>query len=425
MTEIDRRTLLVGLGAVAGAAVLPTAAAKAEPQAGAPAINKNLPDVTVVGAGAFGVWTSLCLREKGANVTLLDSYGAGNARQASGDETRQIRSAYGDREIYSRWANQAFDIWHHRQDEFKRRLIFDNGVLSPNEPEKQFEAEKTIFAKLNIPFEVLTPDECKKRWPQGGFEGDERAFYEPKAGIVKARESLIAGTEVFTQKGGKYKIGMATPGESAGGKMTNIKLADGSTMSSGTVIFACGPWLPTVLPDVLTNYIRRTRSEVFYVGSPPGDLSYHWERFPNIWHGGGGYSLSDVDYGYKVAPGGPGVLSIDPDRDERIVSPIMWEMARRFVAHRTPGLVNQPIVASRVCNLENSNNEHFIIDTHPAYANVWIAGGGSGHAFKMGPKIGEYLSDRILGIADPAEEKTAFALSTHKAWETQRGFGPM
>jgi hypothetical protein len=43
----------------------------------------------------------------------------------------------------------------------------------------------------------------------------------------------------------------------------------------------------------------------------------------------------------------------------------------------------------------------------------------------MGPKIGEYLSDRILGIADPAEEKMAFALSTHKAWETQRGFGPM
>src|ERR1700722_3206743 len=134
MTDIDRRTLLVGLGAAAGAAVLPTATAKAEPQAGAPAIKKNLPDVTVVGAGAFGAWTALCLREKGANVTLLDSYGAGNARQASGDETRQIRSAYGDREIYSRWANQAFDIWHHRQTEFKRRLIFDNGVLSPNEP---------------------------------------------------------------------------------------------------------------------------------------------------------------------------------------------------------------------------------------------------------------------------------------------------
>jgi sarcosine oxidase len=415
LENINRRTVLTWLGTAAGAAASTLKLrAKAEVVTGAPAINHNLPDVTVVGAGAFGAWTALCLRERGVKVTLLDSYGAGNARQASGDETRQIRSAYGDREIYSRWADRAFTLWHQRQDEFKRRLIFDNGVLSPNEPVEQFEAEKRIFTKLKIPFEVLTPDECKKRWPQGGFEGDERSLFEPRAGIVKARGALIAVTEVFTQKGGTYQIAMATPGASEGGKITSLKLADGTTMSTGMAIFACGPWLPTVLPSVLENYIRRTRSEVFYVGSPPGDLSYHWERFPNIWHGGGGYSLSDVDYGYKVAPSGPGVLTIDPDHDERIVSPIMWEMARRFVAHRTPGLVNQPIVASRVCNLENSDNEHFIIDTHPEFANVWIAGGGSGHGFKMGPKTGEYLADRVLGIADPAEEKALFALSAHK-----------
>ena len=416
MTDnINRRTVLGWLGTTVGAAasstklICETSALQA-----APAISKNLPDITVVGAGAFGAWTALCLRERGAKVTLLDSYGAGNARQASGDETRQIRCAYGEREIYSRWADRAFTRWHERQDEFKRRLIYDNGVLSPNEPVAQFEAEKVIFAKLKIPFEVLTPDECKKRWPQGGFEGDERALYEPRAGIVKARESLIAATEIFQQKGGTYKIGMATPGASQGGKMSNLKLADGTTMGTGLAIFACGPWLPTVLPDVMTDFIRRTRSEVFYVGSPAGDLSYHWERFPNMWHGGGGYSLSDVDYGYKVAPSGPGSLTIDPDTDERIVSPIMWEMARRFVAHRTPGLVNQPIVASRVCNLENSDNEHFIIDTHPGMSNVWIAGGGSGHGFKMGPVTGEYIADRVIGRADPAEEKALFALKAHK-----------
>jgi glycine/D-amino acid oxidase-like deaminating enzyme len=401
--SMDRRTLLKGIGIAATSAVA------------APALARNLPDVTVVGAGAFGAWTALCLRERGANVLLLDSYGAGNARQTSGDETRQIRAAYADREIYSRWADHAFTRWHERQAEFKRRLIFVNGVLSPNEPEAQFQAEQRIFAKLKIPFEILSPDECRKRWPQGGFDGDVHAFYEPRAGTVKARESIIAATEAFVAKGGKTKIAAAMPGAFSGGRMTNIKLNDGSALSTGVAIFACGPWLPTVFPEVLTNFIQRTRSEVFYVGSPPGDLSYHWERFPNIWNGEGGYSLSDVDYGFKVAPAlGPG-LPMDPDRDERIVSPIMEDMAHRFVAHRTPGLVGQPIVASRVCSLENTDNEHFIIDTHPGYANVWIAGGGSGHGFKMGPVTGEYLADRVLGIADPAEEKTLFALGSHKA----------
>src|SRR6202000_1289344 len=110
--------------------------------------------------------------------------------------------------------------------------------------EEQFEAETRIFTKLKIPFEVLTPDECKKRWPQGGFEGDERALVEPRGGTVKARETLIAVTEVFTQKGGTYKVGMATPGAAQGGKMANLKLTDGTEMGTGMAIFACGPWLP-------------------------------------------------------------------------------------------------------------------------------------------------------------------------------------
>ena len=133
---MDRRTLLKGLGTAVASAAAATA----------PALTRGLPDVTVVGAGAFGAWTALCLRERGANVLLLDCYGAGNALQTSGDETRQIRAAYSDQEIYTRWATRAFTRWHERQEEFKRRLIFANGVLSPNEPQQQFEAEQRIFS---------------------------------------------------------------------------------------------------------------------------------------------------------------------------------------------------------------------------------------------------------------------------------------
>src|ERR1700749_4818844 len=136
---MDRREFLVGAGVGAAATMLSPADSKAP--SSAPAIGRNLPDIAIIGAGAFGAWTALSLQERGAKVTLLDSYGAGNARQASGDETRQIRAAYGDREIYSRWATRVFALWHQRQEEFKRRLIFVNGVLSPNEPVEQYEAE--------------------------------------------------------------------------------------------------------------------------------------------------------------------------------------------------------------------------------------------------------------------------------------------
>ena len=81
-------------------------------------------DVAVIGAGAFGGWTALYLREMGLSVVLIDAYGPGNARAASGGETRQIRAGYGEREIYTRWVMEAFDRWDARQAEWGGQPLF-------------------------------------------------------------------------------------------------------------------------------------------------------------------------------------------------------------------------------------------------------------------------------------------------------------
>ena len=54
----------------------------------------SMPRVAVIGAGAFGGWTALELRRRGAQVTLIDAWGPGNARASSGGETRVIRATY-------------------------------------------------------------------------------------------------------------------------------------------------------------------------------------------------------------------------------------------------------------------------------------------------------------------------------------------
>jgi glycine/D-amino acid oxidase-like deaminating enzyme len=60
-----------------------------------------------------------------------------------------------------------------------------------------------------------------------------------------------------------------------------------------------------------------------------------------------------------------------------------------------------PLVGTEVCQYESTPDAHYLLDRHPAAPNVWIAGGGSGHGFKMGPVIGEMLADAVLGIAAP------------------------
>jgi len=78
------------------------------------------------------------------------------------------------------------------------------------------------------------------------------------------------------------------------------------------------------------------------------------------------------------------------------------------VEQRFPALCGAPIVETRVCQYENTWNGDFLIDQHPEMDNVWFVGGGSGHGFKHGPAVGEYVAGRILG-GGAVEERFSLA----------------
>jgi glycine/D-amino acid oxidase-like deaminating enzyme len=85
------------------------------------------------------------------------------------------------------------------------------------------------------------------------------------------------------------------------------------------------------------------------------------------------------------------------------VDPAAVAAVRRELASRFPGLSQAPLLETRVCQYENSSNGDFIIDRHPDLENVWIAGGGSGHGFKHGPFVADYLQKMMdgHGTAEP------------------------
>ncbi|HLM24102.1 MAG TPA: FAD-dependent oxidoreductase, partial [Pyrinomonadaceae bacterium] len=82
---------------------------------------------------------------------------------------------------------------------------------------------------------------------------------------------------------------------------------------------------------------------------------------------------------------------------ERVVSTSGLEAVRAYLAQRLPRLADAPVTETRVCQYENTSNGDFVIDRHPAFENVWIVGGGSGHGFKHGPAVGEYVTGMIAG----------------------------
>jgi glycine/D-amino acid oxidase-like deaminating enzyme len=70
-----------------------------------------------------------------------------------------------------------------------------------------------------------------------------------------------------------------------------------------------------------------------------------------------------------------------------------------------------PINETRSCHYESSVSRNFIIDKHPDFDNVWLAGGGSAESFKQGPVLGEYIARRVMGLDEDAELAEGFKLS--------------
>ena len=403
MTPLDRRRFLK----VAGGAGAIAASWHASPAGQPPA---SASEVVVVGAGAFGGWTALYLREMGHSVTLIDQYGPGNSRATSGGETRQIRAVYGEREIYTKWVIEAFDRWQAREAEWGKQLFFRTGQISlaPDWTHELTETRK-VFDRLGVTYEVVPAGDLARRYPQMRTADFGAAMYTPGTGVLKAREGCLAVAQAFEKKGGRSITAKVELGARSGATLQDITLSSGQRVSAQTFVFACGPWLAKVFPSVMAKKLETPRRAVFFYGTPPGDERFTAPNFPT-WSLPGAYGFPSIEgKGFKIAPTFDHVL-VDPDTQEHTLTAEEIRLGREFLAKWFPDLARQPLVDARICQREDSVDEHFIVDQHPELANVWMVGGGSGHGYKHGIMLGDYVAHRVTGRDRNPELAATFKL---------------
>lgn len=355
------------------------------------------PKIVVIGAGAFGGWSALFLQRSGAQVTLVDAWGAGNSRASSGGETRVIRHAYSNI-LYVNFAQRALQLWHEHCDRWQMSLYRQSGVLFLDQGGDFCAQARTNLRTAGIPHEDLSAAELARRWPQIRSDDLRSGMYEPEAGFLQARRACGAVLDALLKEGGEYLTASAKPGDFEAGELLNVRLHDGRTIEADQYVFACGPWLGSVFPE-LADMLNVTRQEVFFFGQPAdrqqefsGALPVWAEVGKQFWYGIPG----DGKRGFKIASDtrGPG---FDPTAGDRSNSRSGLEAARNYLGRRFPGMQGAPLLESRVCQYTDTPDEHFIIDRHPRAENCWILGGGSGHGFKHGPAIGEYVAGIIAG----------------------------
>lgn len=375
-------------------------------------------DAVVIGAGVFGAWIAWHLAKRGQRVMLLEMYGPGHVRASSGGESRIIRMSYGADEIYTRWSQASLVQWKELFAEAGERLFHETGVLWLGAQGNIYlQQSLESLRKCGVNHEALQQAELQERYPQVNFENVARGIYEPESGVLLARRAVNCAVESAVRMGVVLRMAQAFSPRGKG-RVESIELAGGGErVAAGNFVFACGPWLGKVFPELLGERIFPTRQEVFFFGPPAGDVRFAPPMLPTwFFQSDEVYGMPDIEErGLKLACDVHGER-VDPDTQSRIVSKEKAEWAREYVAQRFPAMRGAPIVETRVCQYENTSSGDFLIDRHPDFCNVWLVGGGSGHGFKHGPAVGEHVAGLVLG---EARVEPRFALAA-KAREQRR-----
>ena len=350
------------------------------------------PSAIVVGAGVFGASVADRLAGSGWEVTLIDVDEPGHDRGTSSGHTRVIRYGHGTDVRYVRMAWRARTLWEELEQETGAGLFVRCGVLWLARSGDGWEADsEAVLREEGIPVERLGPDEAARLYPSFSAEGITHAMLETEGGALRARDATRALVGRAVARGATLARGRAEPAHDGG------VVVDGRTRRADRVVWAAGPWLGRLFPGLVE--LRVVRREYDYFDAGPGWSAASVPIFYDF--AGPVYGIGDVDgHGFKVAPDDP-APEFDPDTIDRPADPGSEAASRAYLRLRFPALADAPLIGFRVCQYELTADNQFIVAPHPEQEGVWILGGGSGHGFKHGPALAEYVERLLDGAERP------------------------
>jgi glycine/D-amino acid oxidase-like deaminating enzyme len=361
-------------------------------------------NLLVLGAGIFGVTAALELARRGHRVRLCDPGPLPHPLAASTDLSKIVRLEYGADATYTALAERALDGWR-RWNEELGPLFHETGVLflrrTPMAP-GTFEGDSfaLLEARGHRP-ERLSPAALRARFPAWNAARYPDGFFHAAGGWVESGrvvEALVARARaagVAVQEGVRLQRL-----DERGGRVRGIVTAAGDRLDADGVVAALGAWTPRLLPFT-AGWFRANAMPVFHL-VPDEPARFGADRFPVF----GADIASTGYYGFplhpragvvKIANHGPG-RALDPSA-ARTVSADEVAALRDFLADTFPALAAAPLVAAHLCVYCDTWDGHFWIARDPDRPGLVLAAGGSGHAYKFAPVLGELVADAVHGAS--------------------------
>lgn len=375
--------------------------------------SKRSADTIVIGLGAFGSAVAWQLARRGASVIGIDRFSPPHDRGSSHGATRITRLAVGEGAVYVPLVRRSHEIWQALESDYGEPLYLRTGGLIMGSGDGQashhgkpdfVRSTIAIAQQYGIAHEILQPAVVSERFPQFMLRGDELAYFEPEAGVLKP-ERCIAVQLAAAQEHGAIIRGneqVLAIDSNAAGVMVKTTHA---TYSAHKLVLAAGPWIPEMAGGGYKNHLRVMRQVLHWfkpaqpqLFSTPGCPVFIWM------HGGGdedyfyGFPMVDAHAGVKVATE-QYQQPTDPEQLNRHSTP--EEQSSMFSAHLQGRLrsVTPECVHSAVCMYTVSSDSGFIVDRHPVHEHVTVISACSGHGFKHSAGLGESVAQQVLGQA--------------------------
>ena len=343
-----------------------------------------------MGAGLIGSATARALAARGVPVLLFEQFGLGHDRGSSHGATRIFRYSYPD-PCYVEMAARAGEAWAALAADAGEELLVRTGGLDAGAGAGDCAA---ALAACGVEHAWLTDAQVRDRFPGIGARPGERMLFQPDSGVSLAGRTVAALQRLARRDGAAIRAGTPVLGIEAGRDQVVLRTAAGEVTARAAVITA-GPWAQGVLAGALPQIPRLTPTvqQVRYFA--PRDPAAPWPTLIE-------WPLTGLSwYAVPAAGGAPGVKvaahirgpAVDPADGPFTVDPALEGEAAGYVRDRLPGL-DPAGLGAETCLYTMTADEHFVLDRE---GPVVVGGGGSGHAFKFGPLLGEMLADLALG----------------------------
>lgn len=355
--------------------------------------------VIIIGSGIVGAAIAYYLTRKGISDVLVLEQGEIGFQGATSACLGGLRTQFST-VVNIRFSLISRKVYQH----FKEEYGVDPGfkpygylfLATTPKQRKIFENTSRLMKAMDLPVELLSPQEVSRRWPfirvddlSGGSYTKEDGFYNPieilKTYVKKARQ----GGTVFMEN--VQVTGILVKGKNVVG----IQTKDEHNIKADIIVNAAGPWAGRVASMAgLHLPIGPLKRHLFFTDA--------FHEIPDLFP-----MVIDVDSGWYMKREARGLILGGPTGSKSFSQHVDFD-AEAWTAEksikRIPSLERAKIIRGWVGHYEMTPDNHAVIGSFPELRHFICAAGFSGHGFQHAPATGMIVADLIANGKTETED---------------------